>query len=81
MLKNNGNKIVKFVASNSSAVVFPCGRCRGFIRMVNKDNLEAKVMVGENEFVKLKELLPYAWTLDTFEKQKFFICVEIYYNL
>lgn len=66
MLKNNENRIVKIVASNSSAVVPPCGRCREFIRMVNKDNLEAEVMVGESEVVKLKELLPYAWTLDTF---------------
>lgn len=68
MLKNNESRIVKIVASNANCVVPPCGRCREFIRMVNKDNLEALVMIGENEVVKLKELLPYAWTLDSFDK-------------
>ncbi len=68
MLKNNESRIVKIVASNANCVVPPCGRCREFIRMVNKDNLEALVMIGENEVVKLRELLPYAWTLDSFEK-------------
>lgn len=68
MLKHNENRIVKIVATNSNVPVPPCGRCREFIRMVNKDNMEAEVMVSESEVVKLKDLLPYAWTLDTFDK-------------
>lgn len=68
MLKNGENRITKIVAMNSNAPVPPCGRCREFMRMVNPDNMEADVMVGENEIVKLKDLLPYAWSLDSFDK-------------
>lgn len=68
MLKHNESRIVKIVAANSNAVVPPCGRCREFIRMVNEENMETEVMISENEIVKLKELLPYAWNLDSFDK-------------
>lgn len=68
MLKNNESRIVKIVAANSNTVVAPCGRCREFIRMVNEENMDAEVMVAQDNVVKLKELLPYAWTLDSFEK-------------
>lgn len=68
MLKHGENRIVKIVATNSNVPVPPCGRCREFIRMVNEENMEAKVMISESEIVKLNELLPYAWTLDSFDK-------------
>ena len=66
MLKNNENRIVKIVAMNSNAPVSPCGRCREMIRMVNEDNMETEVMVDNDTVVKLRDLLPYAWNLDTF---------------
>ena len=68
MLKNNENRIVKIVAVNSNTVVPPCGRCREFIRMVNEENMDTEVMVSEEKVVKLNELLPYAWMLDSFDK-------------
>ncbi len=68
MLKHNESRIVKIVATNSNVAIPPCGRCREFIRMVNSDNMETEVMVSENEIVKLKELLPHPWSLDTFDK-------------
>lgn len=69
MLKNNENRIVKIVACNDNGVIIPpCGRCREFIRMINEDNMEAEVMVSEKEIVKLKDLLPHPWTLDSFKK-------------
>ncbi len=68
MLKNGENRIVKIVAMNSNVPVPPCGRCREFIRMVNEENMEASVMIEEGKSVKLRELLPYAWTLDSFDK-------------
>jgi len=40
-------------------ILHPCGRCREFIRQVNKQNMEAEVIIGKNRTVKLKELLPY----------------------
>lgn len=66
MLKHNETRIVKIVAMNSNAPVSPCGRCREMIRMVNPDNMETEVMVDKDTIVKLKDLLPYAWNLDTF---------------
>ena len=66
MLKHNESRIVKIVAMNSKTSVSPCGRCREFIRLINEDNMDADVMISDNEIVKLKDLLPHAWTKDTF---------------
>jgi cytidine deaminase len=41
-------------------VLPPCGRCREFIRQIDKSNLEAEVIVGDGEVVRLRELLPMA---------------------
>lgn len=69
MLKNNENRIVKIVSCNDNGVIIPsCGRCREFIRMINEENMEAEVMISEKEIVKLKDLLPHPWTLDSFKK-------------
>lgn len=68
MLKNNESRIIKIVATNSNEPVPPCGRCREMIRMVNEENMATEVMVSESEIVKLKDLLPYAWSLDSFDK-------------
>ncbi|PIZ70953.1 cytidine deaminase [Candidatus Peregrinibacteria bacterium CG_4_10_14_0_2_um_filter_43_11] len=40
-------------------VLHPCGRCREFMRQVNKENMETDVILGKNRVVKLKTLLPY----------------------
>jgi cytidine deaminase len=40
-------------------VMPPCGRCREFIRQVSEENLEADVILGADNVVKLKALLPY----------------------
>lgn len=68
MLKNNENRIVKIVAANSNAPVPPCGRCREFIRMMNEENMDTEVMVAEGEVTTIRELLPHAWSLDSFDK-------------
>jgi cytidine deaminase len=41
-------------------VLPPCGRCREFIRQIDESNLDAEVIVGEGEVVRLSELLPMA---------------------
>jgi len=40
-------------------VLPPCGRCRGFMYKIDKQNLEADIVWDKNKTVKLKELLPY----------------------
>jgi cytidine deaminase len=59
MLKNNESEIVKMVAYSARGKIYaPCGRCREVIRMVNDKNVDTKVMLGENNIVTIKELLP-----------------------
>src|SRR3989338_597070 len=40
-------------------VMHPCGRCREFMRQIDKRNMEAEVILGKDRVVRLKELLPY----------------------
>lgn len=40
-------------------VLPPCGRCREFIRQIDRANLETEVVLGMDNIVRLKELLPY----------------------
>ena len=43
-------------------VLPPCGVCREIIRRIDEDNLESEVILGRNDSLKLKELLPrYEW--------------------
>ncbi len=39
-------------------VLPPCGRCRKFIRQLHPDNLGARVVLGRDRAVPLRELLP-----------------------
>jgi cytidine deaminase len=45
-------------------VVPPCGRCREFMRQIDKRNLDAEVMISKTKTVLLRELLPYHEWLD-----------------
>ena len=40
-------------------VLHPCGRCREFMRQINKQNMDAEIILGKDRTAKLKELLPY----------------------
>jgi len=56
-------KIKKIVAvwqdDTGTYILSPCGRCREFIRQIDKDNLDTEVILATNKIVKLAELLPY----------------------
>lgn len=39
-------------------VLPPCGRCREFMRQIDEGNLEAEVVLGRDESMRLKDLLP-----------------------
>jgi cytidine deaminase len=48
--------------SGRLCVVPPCGRCREFIRQIDARNLDTNVVLGSDQTVKLRELLPFhAW--------------------
>lgn len=57
----NIQKIVAVKKDDKGGIIImpPCGRCREFIHQTNKKNLETDVIVGKDQTVKLKTLLPY----------------------
>ena len=64
MITAGESRIKKIVAvwkdkKNKIYILHPCGRCREFMRQINKQNMETEVTLGKNRIVKLKELLPY----------------------
>lgn len=62
MVTNQEFKIKKIVAAGEDGIVLPpCGRCREFIYQIDSSNLDAEVILGKNETVKLKDLLPFPW--------------------
>lgn len=64
MLKKGETKIVKLVSSGSNNTVVPCGRCLEFIRQINDENIETKILINDNKVMKLDELLPVRWDID-----------------
>jgi cytidine deaminase len=43
-------------------VLPPCGRCREFIRQVDRSNLDTEVILGRHDSAALRDLLPRnAW--------------------
>ena len=62
MVTNKEYKIKMIVAVSSEGVVLPpCGRCREMIYEINKENLNTKIILGENKEITLKKLLPEIW--------------------
>ena len=63
MVTAGESRIKKIVAVlKGGKVIPPCGRCREFIRQIDKDNINTEVVLGKNKVVKLKALLPYPWS-------------------
>jgi cytidine deaminase len=57
-------QIKTIVAHNGSKIIYPCGRCREMMELIdvrNRDNTE--VIISEDQKVKLRELLPGEWNI------------------
>jgi cytidine deaminase len=61
MLKNRETEIDMIVAVSSEGVLPPCGRCREMMYQINKNNINAKVVIGDERVATLDELLPHRW--------------------
>jgi len=62
MVTNDEYIIKKMVAVDGSGqVVPPCGRCREIMYQIDEKNYNTEILLGENEVVKLKDLLPRPW--------------------
>ena len=55
-------QIRTIVAHNGSQILYPCGRCRELMELIDIRNREyTDVIISETQKVKLKELLPGEW--------------------
>jgi cytidine deaminase len=61
MLKSRETAIEKMIAISDSEILSPCGRCRELLVQIDESNLDALVMIGEEEVVPLNQLLPNSW--------------------
>ena len=62
MLKHGESEIKKIVSYSVKGYIYsPCGKCRELIRMINSNNLKTKVMVDEDRYCTINELLPEAF--------------------
>jgi cytidine deaminase len=63
MITAGESAIARIVAVwGENTVLPPCGRCREFMYQVDEANYEnTDVVLGEDQAVKLKDLLPHPW--------------------
>jgi cytidine deaminase len=62
MLKDRETRIEMVVAVNCEGRILPpCGRCREFMLLIDKENEKTQVVIEKDKTVTLKELLPYRW--------------------
>ena len=63
MITHGENSIGKIVAiAADGRILPPCGRCREFMRQVDRDNMDrTEVILGSDKVIKLRDLLPHAW--------------------
>ncbi len=64
MLKAGETKIIKLVSASQNGIVPCCGRCREFIRQINEENMNTKVLVNDSTIRTISELLPDAWEMN-----------------
>ncbi len=54
--------IVACTDSKRNPILYPCGRCRELMQLIDKKNRENTfVITPDNKKIKLKELLPFSW--------------------
>ncbi|MCG8346408.1 MAG: hypothetical protein MI924_01325 [Chloroflexales bacterium] len=64
MLKRRETQIAAVVAVSWRRIVPPCGRCRETMAQIDVRNLDCRVIIGKNQVVTLRELLPEHWLLE-----------------
>ena len=70
MLKHGESEIKKIVSYSVKGYIYsPCGKCRELIRMINSNNIKTKVMVAEDRYCTIGELLPEAFERREWENE------------
>jgi cytidine deaminase len=59
---SNETQITTIVAHNGRKIIYPCGRCRELMELIDLRNRnDTEVIIDKNYKVKLEELLPGTW--------------------
>ncbi len=61
MLKCRQTQIDTVVAVSGQRILPPCGRCRETMAQIDARNMDSRVIVGEDQEVLLRDLLPQHW--------------------
>lgn len=61
MLKHRETVVKMVVAVSQEGILPPCGRCREFMLLLDKENANTQVIIGKDLIKPLKELLPHHW--------------------
>ena len=62
MISHSNETEIKTIVAFGDKIMYPCGRCREMIELINKRNRDnTEVIISKNKKVKLKELLPGEW--------------------
>ena len=61
MLKHRETQIDAVVAVSGKRILPPCGRCRETMAQIDPRNMDCHVIVGEDQEVLLRDLLPAHW--------------------
>lgn len=61
MLKLRETQIDTVVAVSGQRILPPCGRCRETMAQIDARNMDSRVIVGEDQEVLLRDLLPQHW--------------------
>lgn len=62
MIKEGETEILEIVATGANGeLITPCGRCREFMFQINRNNLKTKILLADDKFITLEELLPHRW--------------------
>lgn len=61
MLARRQTRIDVAVAVTQDRILPPCGRCRETMAQIDIRNLDCKVIIGDGETVRLRDLLPHHW--------------------
>jgi cytidine deaminase len=63
MVTQGEQRIRKIVAVLGDGTILPpCGRCREFMRQIDKSNMErTEVLLASDRTLRLRELLPHPW--------------------
>ncbi len=61
MLTQRETQIDTVVAVTWDRILPPCGRCRETMAQIDARNLDCTVIIGEDQAVPLRDLLPHHW--------------------